>query len=180
MSQVLYFYSHSRVRRIPEEEKRRFRSIITYLTPDFNSNVPVEVRDYKITLPSELKDTAIPYIVRAHEGEHRLQDFALNPEDRLWRAIINRYRRRIFRSERVENEGDAMLAEWEIISILPDDLALETLKKLEEIPVSKNFPIQYKQQFSRIILNRHLSRDEYLAAEYEAGRYVPRGYVKKK
>ena len=167
--EIMRIYLAARIRYLPESVRPAAAQHIRLLSLEFDDDQKSDVNSTRIILPESFRETALGYVLQAHEWEHRLQNIAANPRQTVLRALSYRYRRKwnpffLFRTEKF-----AMQVEWEILSLVPDELAEESIQVLRQSNIQK----LYKEMMLRTFSNRHLSREEYVKAEHRAHRYSP-------
>jgi hypothetical protein len=163
----MHVYADARVREIPESERMEAKLSMTLLWATFDSDEKTQASAGRINFPDEMRHSAMVYVIQAHEWEHRLEMQAVKPYENPHRALAKALNTFLNPVALFRAEKRAMYAEWEILSILPDDVAEESIEDIKKSSLDDD----YKEIMIRRLQNRHLERDKYIEAEHKAFRY---------
>ena len=157
---VYEIYESSRLKYLPTQEQNRIRAFVRKFKVSYGDQYSQELQAGQngMHIPQILRHTPVGLIIRAHEIEHRIQ-IAHRTRD-LSNADNSRVVTRwtydpFFRSW---SERQATMAEWEIVSIIPEEVARHTIEVLKNSYVDRGT----KELFLKIFERRIAKRDTYV------------------
>lgn len=179
MDQAFGIYLNARLSQLSDKRRAVVEPYAKELEIRFVSKgQPISATANAIEMPESLRLSAIPWIVLAHEMEHRIQlkiaeDRTLKQAGFLLTTVLGG-------PWLYHSESRAMQAELEFMNSLPEDLIFRS-RELIRIGslVSDGEDKKYFEFFSHIIEGYGLSSQEYLQYQHGLGRYSAKSIAKK-
>lgn len=172
--QIFNAYVERRLSTVPVHERAPLRAKILSFKVQYNTVHHFLATSEGVNLPREFEGTPIPAIIRAHETEHLIQMYQRNPGDSPLRKMLF-YKRTEYDPFLLRNlERDAMLAEWELLSVLPEN----AMRDARMVVHRSNIDFEYKFFLVKMLSNYRLTREQHLADQYGINRYTMNAIAK--
>lgn len=164
---ILETYLYARMQTVPVTHRAAAVKYMKELKVEFVSEGSFDANSRSVRLPKKFADTVMPFIILTHEWEHRLQTVELFGDGNLFTYHVKSIRRAINPFAIFKAEEEAMKAEWEMLSIVPQELIEDSIQILLKMPSSK-----LRDTGLKILDGQRLSREEYIRLQHSHGRHT--------
>lgn len=164
---VKNIYMAARLRALPEQDRTKVELLLKSLLIQYNSNGILNASVKGINIPIELKDTALSLIILVHELEHRIEEYYETPDNNPDLRFFYDLRYKLSPLRMYKSEKEAMMAEWEISSALPQFWMNQSFIALGKLTLDSDT----KTALATMLDQGYLSREAYVKAHHQNGRY---------